>query len=167
MRWASLAGPVAVAYEAGPTGYGLARSFAAADRGVVVAAPSKIVRPAGDRVKTDAKDARLLARLLRMDELTGVRVPSIAEQQDLVRAREDARLDLVAARHRLSETVAAARGAPLRRRPCVDPAHERWLRASGSIGTARRQRSTTGFEDVIFHRCPPSPAGPADRNDGG
>ena len=45
----------------------------------VAAAPSKIVRPAGDRVKTDAKDAMLLARLLRMDEIVPVRVPSISE----------------------------------------------------------------------------------------
>ena len=57
-------------YEAGPTGFGLARAFAAAGVRCEVAAPSKIVRPAGDRVKTDARDAMLLARLLRMDEIS-------------------------------------------------------------------------------------------------
>ena len=51
--------PVAVAYEAGPTGFGLARSLTAAGIGVSVAAPSKLQRPAGDRVKTDARDARI------------------------------------------------------------------------------------------------------------
>ena len=61
-----LPGPAAVAYEAGPTGFGLYRSLSAAGIDCTVAAPSKLVRPAGDRVKTDAKDALLLARLLRM-----------------------------------------------------------------------------------------------------
>ncbi len=56
----ALPGDRAVCYEAGPTGYGLARAFANAGVRCVVAAPSKIVRPAGDRVKTDAKDALLL-----------------------------------------------------------------------------------------------------------
>ena len=98
-------GPVAVAYEAGPTGFGLARRFERAGVACTVAAPSKILRPAGDRVKTDARDAMLLARLLRMDEL--VPVPTVAEEaaRDLVRARDDARVELMAARHRLSKLL--------------------------------------------------------------
>ena len=60
-----LDGPVAVAYEAGPTGFGLYRALTAAGVRCVVAAPSKLQRPSGDRVKTDAKDAVHLARLLR------------------------------------------------------------------------------------------------------
>ena len=68
-----LPGPVAVAYEAGPTGFGLARALTAAGVRCEVAAPSKLQRPAGDRVKTDARDALLLARLLRLDEVTAVR----------------------------------------------------------------------------------------------
>jgi transposase len=60
--------PAAVAYEAGPTGFGLARQLSAAGVPCVVAAPSKLTRPAGDRIKTDARDALLLARLLRMDD---------------------------------------------------------------------------------------------------
>jgi len=59
-----LRGPVRVAYEAGPTGFGLARALAAADIDCVVAAPSKLIRPGGDRVKTDARDAAHLTRLL-------------------------------------------------------------------------------------------------------
>ena len=70
---AELPGPVAVAYEAGPTGYGLARDLTAAGIRCEVAAPSRIRRAPGDRVKTDARDALLLARLLRMDDLTAVR----------------------------------------------------------------------------------------------
>ncbi|GEK81690.1 IS110 family RNA-guided transposase [Agrococcus baldri] len=100
-------GPLAATYEAGPTGFGLARALEAAGIRCVVAAPSKIIRPAGDRVKTDANDALLLARLLRMDELTAVRVPTVIEEdaRDLVRARDDARTDLPAARHRLSKLL--------------------------------------------------------------
>jgi transposase len=52
-----LPGPTRVGYEAGPTGYGLARALMAAGIGCIVAAPGKIERPAQDRVKTDARDA--------------------------------------------------------------------------------------------------------------
>lgn len=56
-----------------------------------VAAPSKLQKPAGDRVKTDARDALHLARLLRLDEITSVAIPSVDQEaaRDLVRARED------------------------------------------------------------------------------
>src|SRR5512132_3154465 len=60
----SLPGPVVVAYEAGPTGFGLARALAAVGVRCVVVAPSKLERPPGDRVKTDRRDAERLARLL-------------------------------------------------------------------------------------------------------
>lgn len=67
IRWlASLPGPVAAAYEAGPTGFGLARALEIANVRCVVAAPSKLQRPSGDRVKTDSRDALHLARLLRL-----------------------------------------------------------------------------------------------------
>src|SRR5215212_8906446 len=102
---ADLPGPVAVAYEAGPTGFGLYRSLTAAGIRCEVAAPSKLQRPAGDRVKTDAKDALLLAQLLQVGQITSVRVPSVTEEaaRDLVRAREDVRSDLMRARHRVSK----------------------------------------------------------------
>ncbi len=75
-----LPAPVRVAYEAGPTGYGLARACAAAGIACTVAAPSKIPRAAGDRVKTDRRDAERLARLLRLGELVPVRVPEPHEE---------------------------------------------------------------------------------------
>jgi transposase len=59
----SLPGPTRVAYEAGPTGYGLARAVLAAGMGCVVAAPGKIERPSADRVKTDLRDAERVLRL--------------------------------------------------------------------------------------------------------
>lgn len=108
LAWlASLPQPVVVAYEAGPTGFGLARDLDAAGVRCVVAAPSKLIRPSGDHVKTDARDALHLARLLRVDELTVVRVPSRTEEdaRDLVRAREDARGDLMRVRHRLGKLL--------------------------------------------------------------
>src|SRR5688572_31196279 len=61
---AGLPGPTRVAYEAGPTGFGLARALAAAGMGCVVAAPGKIERAAADRVNTDVGDAERLVRLL-------------------------------------------------------------------------------------------------------
>lgn len=102
-----LPGPVAVAYEAGPTGFGLYRDLAKAGIRCEVVAPSKLQKPAGDRVKTDAKDAVHLARLLRLDEITAVAIPSIDQEaaRDLVRAREDCRGDLMRARHRLSKLL--------------------------------------------------------------
>ena len=104
---AGLAGPVRVAYEAGPTGYGLARELAGRGVECVVAAPGKIPRAPGDRVKTDRRDAELLARLLLAGNLHPVRVPGGEEEalRDLVRAREDVRGDLMRARHRLSKLL--------------------------------------------------------------
>lgn len=75
-----LPGPVAVTYEVGPTGFGLARAITAAGIRCEVAAPSKLSRPSGDRVKTDARDAVLMARLLRNDNIVSVRVPTVSEE---------------------------------------------------------------------------------------
>src|SRR5436190_21178755 len=96
---AELEPPLRVAYEAGPTGFGLARALTAAGIECVVAAPGKIERPAADRVKTDQRDAERLVRLLMIDALHAVRVPSDSEEaiRDVVRAREDLRGDLMRA----------------------------------------------------------------------
>jgi transposase len=104
---ARLAAPVRVAYEAGPTGFELARALEAVGIGCVVAAPGKIERPAQDRIKTDRRDAERLVRLLMIGGLSSVRVPSSEEEalRDLVRAREDIRGDLMRSRHRLSKFV--------------------------------------------------------------
>ena len=69
--------------------------------------PASLQRPAGDRVKTDAKDAIHLARLLRLDEVTSVVIPTVEQEaaRDLVRAREDCRSDMMRARHRLSKLL--------------------------------------------------------------
>jgi transposase len=103
----ALPAPVRVAYEAGPTGFSLARALRASGVECMVAAPGKIERPAQDRVKTDRRDAERLVRLLMIDGLVAVRVPSDEEEalRDLVRAREDVRGDLMRARHRLSKML--------------------------------------------------------------
>lgn len=87
--WISeLPGPVAVAYEAGPTGFGLYRALTKVGIRCEVVAPSKLQRPSGDRVKTDSRDALHLSRLLRLDEVTSVSIPSVNQEaaRDLVRA---------------------------------------------------------------------------------
>jgi transposase len=104
---AGLPGPVRVAYEAGPTGYGLARELAKRRVECLVAAPSKIPRASGDRVKTDRRDAEHLVRLLLAGKLHAVRVPDDEEEalRDLVRARDAVRMDLMRCRHRLSKLL--------------------------------------------------------------
>jgi len=78
----------------------------------VVVAPSLVLRKPGERIKTDRRDARKLAELLRAGLLTEVHPPTEADEavRDLCRAREDAHGDLVRARHRAR--VAATRAAP-------------------------------------------------------
>src|SRR5436190_8795336 len=107
---AGLPRPVRAAYEAGPTGYGLARELAKRGVECVVAAPGKIPRASGDRVKTDRRDAELLVRLLWAGKLHAVRVPGPEEEalRDLVRAREAVRIDLMRSRHRLSKLCSAS-----------------------------------------------------------
>jgi transposase len=104
---ATLPGPVREVYEAGPTGFGLAR--VAGERGidVRVVAAGKVPRASGDRVKTDKRDAERLARLLAAGELRFAFVPSVADEQfrDVIRAIEDCRGDLMRARHRLGKLL--------------------------------------------------------------
>ncbi|HVW81642.1 MAG TPA: IS110 family transposase [Mycobacteriales bacterium] len=106
VEWlADLPRPLRAVYEAGPTGYALARAAAARGLDVAVCAPGHIGRHPSDRIKTDARDSLRLARLYAAGELKLVRVPSREEEQlrDLVRAREDVRLDLMRVRHRISK----------------------------------------------------------------
>jgi transposase len=92
-------------YEAGPTGYELARLLRARGVHCEVIAPSLIPTAPGDRVKTDRRDARRLALLFRAGQLSSVRVPTVAEEavRDLCRARDDVVTDRTRARHRLGK----------------------------------------------------------------
>src|SRR5215212_6122081 len=104
---AGLPGPVRATYEAGPTGFALARRLEAAGVDCLVCAPGLVPRGPSDRVKTDQRDAERLVRLLAAGELHRVAVPSIEAEalRDLVRAREDLRGDLMRARHRLAKLL--------------------------------------------------------------
>jgi transposase len=90
-------------YEAGPCGYWLYRYLTKKNLTCWVVAPSQIPKKAGDRVKTDRRDAVQLARLLRAGDLTPVYIPSVEDEaiRDVVRAREDVLKDLKAAKVRL------------------------------------------------------------------
>ena len=94
---------LAVCYEAGPTGYALARLLQRTGVACEVIAPSLIPMAAGARVKTDRRDACRLAQLYRAGQLTPVRIPTEAEEaiRDLCRARTDLVIDRTRARHRL------------------------------------------------------------------
>jgi transposase len=91
------------AYEAGPCGYHLYRDLTAKGFACHVVAPSLIAKKPGDKVKTDRRDAVMLARLLRSGDLTSVYVPSVDDEaiRDLCRARDAARCTMKGAKLRL------------------------------------------------------------------
>lgn len=103
----TLPGPVRAVYEAGPTGFGLARAARAAGIEMMVCAPGAIPRQPGDHTKTDQRDALKLARLHAAGQLRAVVVPAPAYEalRDLVRCREDLRGDLMACRHRITKLL--------------------------------------------------------------
>jgi transposase len=153
-------------YEAGPCGYGIQRHLSAHGHDCVVVAPSLIPKRAGDRVKTDRRDAASLARLHRAGELTAVWVPDTGHEamRDLVRARLDAVHALRRARQQLS-------GFLLRQgchygRPAWTKLHRRWLTGlrfehavhhivledyiqAVEAAAARRDRLTTQIEAML------------------
>ena len=98
-------GEVRCCYEAGPTGYALQRQLGAAGISCTVIAPSLTPVKPGLRIKTDRRDARKLAELFRGGLLTEVHPPSETDEalRDLCRCRDDVRVDLLRARHRLSK----------------------------------------------------------------
>src|SRR3954451_21898263 len=152
---AGLPRPVRAAYEAGPTGYGLARELARRGLECVVAAPSKIPRAPGDRVKTDRRDAELLARLLLAGKLHAVRVPGPEEEalRDLVRAREAIRVDLMRCRHRLSKLL-LRHGVRFQDGRAWTDGHHAWL-AGVELGWPAAQATfadACGAADALVHR---------------
>jgi transposase len=106
-------GELRTCYEAGPCGYALQRVLVANEVSCVVVAPSLIPAKPGERIKTNRRDARHLAKSHRAGTLTEVRPPTAQEEAapDLCRCREDARTDLLRSGHRLGKN-AAPPGAP-------------------------------------------------------
>jgi transposase len=123
-------GPGVVAvYEAGPTGFGLARAGRERGIDVRVVAPGSIPKGPSDRIKTDRRDAVRLVRLLAAGELSFAFVPSVADKafRDLIRCIEDLRGDLMRARHRLSKFL-LRRGHRYEHGHAWTAQHARWLR---------------------------------------
>jgi transposase len=145
MPWLrGVARPARMVYEAGPTGYGLARRARLESIEVVVCAPGRADRAPTERVKTDKRDAIRLARRLAAGELTLVTVPSVEHEQlrDLVRCREDIRGDLMRARHRLGKFL-------LRREIYYEGPATAWTRqhralAADDRGLSARARPAVG-----------------------
>ncbi len=124
-------GPGVVAvYEAGPTGFELARAGREHGIDVRVVAPGSIPKGSGDRVKTDRRDAIRLVRLLAAGELAFAFVPTVENEyfRDLVRCIEDIRGDLMRARHRLGKFL-LRRGHRYETGKAWTGMHMRWLRA--------------------------------------
>lgn len=135
-----------VVYEAGPCGFVICRHLATQGIACDVVAPSSIPKRAGDRVKTDRRDALMLARLSRSGELTPVRVPGAADEavRDLVRAREDAVRECRNARHRL-KALLLRNGITYAGRSSWTAAHLRWL-ATLKLEHAAQQ---IGFQEYL------------------
>ena len=115
-----------------------------------MAAPSKLQRPSGDRVKTDQRDALHLARLLRLDEVTSVTVPSVDQEaaRDVVRAREDCRGDLMRARHRLSKLL-LRNGILYSGGQAWTTRHDVWLRQQHLPAAAARVAFDNDYDAVL------------------
>jgi len=142
-------------YEAGPTGYPLYWQMVKLGCSCEVVAPTLIPVKAGDRVKTDRRDAQRLARALRAGDLTAVWVPDAAHEalRDLVRAREAAKRDQLRARHRLSKYL-------LRdgRRPTVKmkPWTQRyldWIRKEVKFDQNPQQTTLEDYLEEVNHQA--------------
>ena len=120
--------PLHVVYEAGPCGYVIWRHLSAQGINCEVVAPSSIPKRSGDRVKTDRRDAMMLARLSRSGDLIAVRVPDVVDEsvRDLVRAREDAVRECRNGRHRL-KALLLRNGIGYAGKTAWTAAHLRWL----------------------------------------
>lgn len=116
-------------YEAGPTGYVLYWQLVEMGIECIVVAPTLIPTKAGDRVKTDRRDARKLARYLRSGDLTSVWVPDRAHEalRDLVRARQAAKIDEKRARHRLQKFLLRHGQRPPQGVKAWTARHKAWL----------------------------------------
>lgn len=118
-------------YEAGPCGFELQRALTADGVPCDVIAPALIPRRAGDRIKTDRRDAAQLAILYRAGALTAIHVPTDQEEavRDLLRCREDIRTDLLRARHRLSKFLLRHGRRFTATKSAWSLRHHAWLRA--------------------------------------
>ena len=123
-------GAVACCYEAGPCGFELQRTLTSHEIPCDVIAPALIPRRAGDRIKTDRRDAGQLAVLYRAGALTAIHISTEQEEaaRDLLRCREDIRADLLRARHRLSKFLLRHGRRFTGTKKAWSQRHDTWLR---------------------------------------
>jgi transposase len=137
---------VRACYEAGPTGFEFYRAASATGVDLEVIAPGKTPRGPSDRVKTDRKDAELLARLLLAGSLTTVVVPPVEVEaaRELMRSHDACRRDLMTARHRVSKML-LRHGRVYPESSTWTTRHRQWLAAQQFAETA----SELVFADLI------------------
>jgi transposase len=142
-----------VCYEAGPTGYVLYWQLTGLGLHCDVVAPTLVPVKAGDRVKTDRRDALKLARSYRAGDLTPVWVPDAAHEalRDLVRAREAAKADQLRARHRLQKFLLRhGRRPPEKIRPWTET-HLNWVKKSVRFEARAQQEVLIDYLAEVDH----------------
>jgi len=144
IKWIKkLPSPARCVYESGPTGYDLLRKLRAADIWCVIGAVSKMLRPSGDRIKNDKRDAVFLARMLAVGNVVEVYVPNEEDEaaRDLVRAREDIRQELTRAKQLLSNLL-------LRKGIVYDEGKTSWTKTHRKW--LRKIKLSTSIENLVL-----------------
>ena len=149
-------GPAAhlrVCYEAGPTGYVLYWQLTALGVTCEVVAPTLVPIKAGDRVKTDRRDALKLARSYRAGDLTPVWVPDAAHEalRDLVRAREAAKKDQLRARHRLGKFLLRHGRRPPTAMKAWTQAYLAWVKSAVRFDQAAQEATLLDYIHEVDH----------------
>ena len=142
-----------VCYEAGPTGYVVYWQLTALGVKCEVVAPTLVPVKAGDRVKTDRRDALKLARSYRAGDLTPVWVPDAAHEalRDLVRAREAAKKDQLRARHRLGKFLLRHGRRPPTAMKAWTQAHLAWVKSAVRFDQAAQEATLLDYIHEVDH----------------
>jgi transposase len=142
-----------VCYEAGPTGYVVYWQLTALGVQCEVVAPTLVPVKAGDRVKTDRRDALKLARSYRAGDLTPVWVPDAAHEalRDLVRAREAAKKDQLRARHRLGKFLLRHGRRPATGMKAWTQAHLAWVKCAVHFDHAAQEATLLDYIHEVDH----------------
>lgn len=144
---------VRVCYEAGPTGYTVYWQLSALGVKCEVIAPTLVPMKAGDRVKTDRRDAEKLARCYRAGDLTPVWVPTPEHEalRDLVRAREDAKQDQLRARHRLSKLLCRHGIRPPEKMKAWTVKYKEWLKRQVHFDQSALEATLLDYVHEVDH----------------
>ncbi len=140
-------------YEAGPTGYVIYWQLTALGVPCEVVAPTLVPVKAGDRVKTDRRDAEKLARSYRAGDLTPVWVPDAAHEalRDLVRAREAAKKDQLRARHRLGKFLLRHGRRPPTAMKAWTQRHLMWVKSAVHFEQAAQEATLLDYLHEVDH----------------